>query len=270
MIVARVKIMYVWNAEEYQRNSTNQQRWGADRIAGLKLTGNEHILDVGCGVGNITAMIAAHIPGGLAIGIDSSPDMIWQAQRNYPYRKYPNLSFVVKDASELDFNGEFDIVFSNACLHWVKNHVPVLQGIQRGLCSSGRAMLEMGGRDNAKYVLEVISSLMEKPKWHPYFKSFEFPYGFYGPEEYTIWLNEIGLIINRLELVPRDMVHGNSGKFAAWIRTTLLPYTQAVPLSLRETFIEEIVVEYLRRYPEDSDSIVHVFMSRLEVEAYKP
>jgi trans-aconitate 2-methyltransferase len=262
--------MYNWNAEDYQQNSANQQKWGANRIAGLKLTGSEHVLDIGCGVGNITSMLAAHVPAGLVIGIDSSPDMVQQAQKNYPNGKYPNMSFIIKDACALDFDCEFDIVFSNACLHWIKNHVPVLRGIQRSLRPGGRVMLEMGGKDNAKYVLEVISSLMAKPKWHPYFKSFEFPYGFYGPEEYSIWLSEIGLVTNRLELVPRDMVYDNRDKLAGWIRSTLLPYNQPVPLSLRDVFVDEIVTKYLRQYPEDSDGIIRVFMNRLEVEAYKP
>lgn len=262
--------MYKWDAEGYQDNSANQHKWGVNRIANLNLNGNERVLDIGCGVGNITAIIARYLPGGSVVGIDSSPEMVRQAEKNYPASRHPNLSFIVKDASELNFDNEFDIIFSNACLHWIKNHIPVLNGIQRGLRSGGRAMLEMGGRDNAKYVLEVISSLMEKPEWHTYFKNFEIPYGFYGPEEYSTWLNGIGMVINRLELVPRDMVHDNREKFAAWIRTTLLPYTQAVPLTHRESFIHEIVTEYIRRYPEDLNGIVHVYMSRLEVEAYKP
>jgi trans-aconitate methyltransferase len=130
----------------------------------------------------------------------------------------------VKDAGELDFINEFDVVFSNACLHWVKNHLPVLQGITRSLRAGGRIMLQMGGRDNAKRILEVIKLLMRKPQWSSFFTNFEFPYGFYGPEEYNDWLAETGLAIKRLELVPKDIIHDSKEKFAAWIRTTWLPY----------------------------------------------
>jgi trans-aconitate methyltransferase len=262
--------MYQWNPEEYQDNSVNQKKWGADLISGLKLTGNERVLDIGCGVGNITAMIAEKLPRGFIIGLDSSPDMIRQAEKNYPAIKHSNLSFVVKDARELDFVNEFDIVFSNACLHWIKNHLLVLHGITRSLRSGGRIMLQMGGRDNAKHILEVIALLMKKPQWAPFFTNFEFPYGFYGPEEYKDWLAETGLAIKRLELLPKDMTHENKEKFAAWIRTTWLPYTQAVPASLREEFITELVTEYIKLYPVDSDGLIHIQMNRLEVEAYKP
>jgi trans-aconitate 2-methyltransferase len=234
------------------------------------MTGNECVLDIGCGVGNITAMIAEKLLNGSIIGIDSSPDMIAYAQRNYPVERYPNLSFLLKNASELDFVDKFDIVFSNACMHWIKNHLPVLRGIQRSLHSGGRIMLQMGGRDNAKQILEVIAILMNLPKWSPYFINFDIPYGFYGPEEYRGWLAETSLVTKRLELVPKDMTHENTYKFAAWIRTTWLPYTQSVPVSLREQFIDELVTEYVKLYPGEQNGCIHVQMNRLEVEAYKP
>lgn len=262
--------MYKWNPEEYQDNSDNQQKWGVDLITNLKLTGNERVLDIGCGVGNITAAIAERLPKGSIIGIDSSPNMVRQAKKNCPISKHPNLSFMVKDASRMDFVNEFDIVFSNACLHWIKNHLPVLQGIQRGLRSNGRILLQMGGRDNAKHILEVITLLIKQPQWASYFTDFDFPYGFYGPEDYKGWLAETGLINKRLELVPKDMTHDRKDKFAAWIRTTWLPYTQALPASLREQFINELVTEYVKLYPVDCNGYIHVQMNRLEVEAYKP
>jgi len=262
--------MYKWNPEEYQDNSDNQQKWGVDLITNLKLTGNERVLDIGCGVGNITAAIAERLPKGSIIGIDSSPNMVRQAKKNCPISKHPNLSFMVKDASRMDFVNEFDIVFSNACLHWIKNHLPVLRGIQRSLHSGGRIMLQMGGRDNAKHILEVIAILIKQPKWSSYFSDFVFPYGFYGPEDYQGWLAETGLTKKRLELVPKDMTHDRKDKFAAWIRTTWLPYTQALPASLREQFINELVTEYVKLYPVDCNGYIHVQMNRLEVAAYKP
>lgn len=262
--------MYKWNPEEYQDNSDNQKKWGADLVLGLKLTGNERVLDIGCGVGNITAIIAEQLPRGSVIGIDSSSDMVRQAEKNYPAIRHSNLSFMLKDARELDFVNKFDVVFSNACLHWIKNQLLVLQGITRSLHSGGRIMLQMGGRDNAKQILEVITLLTGKRQWAPFFTDFKFPYGFYGPEEYKDWLGKVGLSIKRLELVPKDMIHENREKFAAWIRTTWLPYTQAVPDSLREQFIDELVTEYVKLYPMGDNGFIHVQMNRLEVEAYKP
>jgi trans-aconitate methyltransferase len=52
-------------------------------------------------------------------GIDNSPEMIDLAKKTFSREKYPNLSFELCDACKLDFNGKFDVVFSNAALHWI-------------------------------------------------------------------------------------------------------------------------------------------------------
>jgi trans-aconitate 2-methyltransferase len=70
-------------------------------------------------------------------------------------------------------------------------------------------------------------------------------------------------------LLPKDMVHGGADAFAAWLRTTWLPYTQRVPESLREEFIREIMAAHARIRPPDADGSVHFTMVRLEVEATK-
>jgi trans-aconitate 2-methyltransferase len=262
--------MFKWDPAEYQDNSANQLKWGTELITKLKLAGKEHVLDIGCGVGNITALIAKEIPAGHVIGIDSSPEMIEQAHKNYPEEKNPHLSFRVMDADKLTFHDEFDAVFSNAALHWIKDHLPVLKGIGAGLRHCGRVVLQMGGKGNAVDILKTMDNMIKKPQWSPYFNHFDFVYGFYGPGEYHSWLEQAGLEPIRIELMPKDMTHETSEKFASWIRTTWLPYTQSVPPGLREIFIKSVALEYLKSHPMDENGQVHVKMSRLEVEAVKP
>jgi len=262
--------MFTWDPAEYQDNSANQLQWGAELIALLKLTGREHVLDIGCGVGSITSMIAEQLPRGYVIGVDSSLEMVAQAHKNYPEIKNPNISFRVMDAGKLTFKNEFDAVFSNATLHWVKDHPPVLKGIYTAMHRGGRIVLQMGGRGNAIDILKTMNTITKRTQWSPYFKNFNFTYGFYGPEEYRSWLTQAGLQPVKIELVPKDMVHETKEKFAAWIRTTWLPYTQAVPQVLRETLIHEVVTEYIQNQPVDHGGFIHIKMSRLEVQAFKP
>ena len=84
--------MYKWDATDYQKNSEVQLTWGKELIAKLDLHGNEHILDIGCGDGKVTAEIAAHVPDGKVVGIDSSSDMIDLACTTFPVTNFPNLS----------------------------------------------------------------------------------------------------------------------------------------------------------------------------------
>jgi trans-aconitate methyltransferase len=195
--------------------------------------------------------------------------MIDLATRRFPSAHYPNIAFILKDAAELDFPEEFDAVFSNACLHWVIDHRPVLAGIRRCLKPSGRVLLQMGGKGNAATVLEAIDSVLKMSRWAKPFDGFVFPYAFHGPDEYRSWLEALEFRVKRVELLPKDMVHQGTDAFAAWLRTTWLPYTERVPESLREEFIHEIVATHAKRWPSDADESIHIRMVRLEVEAEK-
>ncbi len=261
--------MYQWDAQEYRASSSNQKRWALELLAQLDLAGAERVLDIGSGDGEITAEIARRVPRGSALGIDSSADMVRLAASQYPAGHHPNLAFRLKDAAELDFAAEFDIAFSNACLHWVKDHQPVLRGIRDGLKPGGRMLLQMGGRGNAATVLAALEAVLRSPGWAGYFQGFPFPYAFYGPEEYRPWLESRGFRVRRLELVHREMVHRGADDFAAWLRTTWLPYTQRVPESLREGFISDIMAEHGRVNPPQADGSVRFDMVRLEVDAVK-
>src|SRR6266702_8565508 len=77
-----------WNAADYAANSAVQQTWARELIAKLKLRGDEHILDVGCGDGKVTAEIARAVPRGQVLGADSSPEMIAFAQKTFPPAKF--------------------------------------------------------------------------------------------------------------------------------------------------------------------------------------
>ena len=259
--------MYKWNAEDYKDNSPNQKKWALELLAKAHLTGNESVLDIGCGDGEITALIAGKARHGRVVGIDSSADMIALAQQHFPSKAYPNLSFALKDAREIDFNSEFDLIFSNACLHWVTDHFPVLQKIRQSLKPSGHILFQMGGKGNAEHIIEVMELVIEQEKWRAFFNDFKFPYGFCSPDGYRDWLTKLGFTSIRAELVTKDMIHENGDNLAAWIRTTWIPYTQRVPESQREEFIRTIVEEFIRKHPADSEGRIHLRMKRLEVQA---
>jgi trans-aconitate 2-methyltransferase len=259
--------LYKWNPGDYTTQSSNQQQWAQELISKLALKGNERILDIGCGDGKVTAEIASHVPSGSVLGIDSSEDMVIFAREKFPEAKYLNLGFEHMDARELNFNREFDIVFSNAALHWIVGHRSVLNGIKKSLKSSGKVLLQMGGKGNAARVFEILDELLKDEKWSRHFENFSFPYGFYGPEEYKVWLYEAGFEAKRIELIPKDMkLEGKKG-LSGFIRSTWLPYTRRIPEDLRTEFIDSVVDKYLKAHPVDKEGLVHIGMIRLEVEA---
>lgn len=261
---------YTWNAKDYGVNSQNQFQWATELLTKLNLQGDEAVLDIGCGEGKITAVIAASLPKGRVVGVDSSEQMINLAKKAYSAEHYPNLNFILMDAQNLSFEEDFDVAFSNAALHWVLDQKSVLYGVKRSLKSSGRILFQMAGKGNAKAVLDIFDELFLLPEWKPYFKDFVFPYAFLSPQEYRTLLVDAGLNPVRVEQIPKDMTHKGAAGLAGWIRTTWLPYTQRLPEMLQPKFIDEIVQRYLKRCPPDAEGIVHLDMVRLEVEAKKP
>lgn len=235
----------------------------------ISIRGDERILDIGCGDGKVTAEIARLVPEGSVCGIDNSAEMIGFAQNKFPPAIWPNLTFQLGDASDLHFVDEFDLVVSFACLHWVLDHEPVLEGIERSLRQGGRALMQFGGRGNAGGIFEVVDEIISLEKWSGYFEDFEFPYGFFGPDEYLIWVDRAGLKAARVELIGKDMVQVGRAGLASWFRATWLPYIERVPEVLREDFIHEVADGYVLKHPPDGDGSVHVGMVRLEVEAEK-
>ncbi len=260
---------YRWDAGDYALHSSAQAQWARELLEKLALDGAEAVLDIGSGDGKVSAALAARVPRGSVVGIDSSADMVAAARRTFPPEKHPNLSFAVMNALELEYEERFDLVFSNATLHWVQDHSRVLERVRRALKPAGRLLFQMGGRGNAGEILEVLEELARRSPWDAYLRDFPLPYAFYGPEEYGPWLEAAGLEPRRMELLPKEMLQRGRAGLAGWIRTTWLPYTERLPAGMREAFVSEVVERYLSHHPADSNGQVRVRMVRLEVEAVR-
>jgi trans-aconitate methyltransferase len=261
---------YQWDAAEYAQHSSEQFKWACELSEKLHLRGDETVLDIGCGNGKATAAIAAQLPQGRVIGIDSSPEMIELAVGHHSKAGLPNLMFELMDVREMEYVERFDVAFSNAALHWIKDHLQMLHRVGKALKKGGRLLLQMGDRGNAHTIIGILDELMQTTKWSPFFADFLFPYGFYSVDEYQRWLALAGFQSRRVALIPKDMIHKGKDGFAGWIRSTWLPYLSRIPEQMKEVFIEAILDAYLVEHPPDKDGLVHVDMVRLEVEAVKP
>jgi len=249
-----------WNAKDYAKYSKGQEVWARELIDKLALNGSEDILDLGCGDGKITALLAQATSGSV-VGVDKSVAMV-----EFASKSFPNIEFMVADATKLAFKNEFDVIFSNAVLHWVSDQKAVLMGLKEALRANGRILLQFGGYGNAKEAIEVMEQLIAS-KYANYFENFEFPYTFPHSSEYKELLKECGFRNIRAELIPKDMVHESIDALKGWVKTTWFPYTNCLPAKKQEKFIDDFCDAYLMLYPLDKMGRVHVNMVRLEVEA---
>ena len=259
----------MWNAADYAANSAVQQSWARELIGKLNLRGDEHVLDVGCGDGKVTAEIARAVPRGLAVGVDASVEMIGFACKTFPATKISNLKFQVTDARKISFKTNFDLVFSNAALHWVDDHEAILRGAASVLRNGGRLVVSCGGKGNAHDVFLALRPEMRLKCWCEFFRKMPLPYFFYAPADYEKWLPKFGFKINTLKLAPKDAIYDGAEGLATWLRTTWIPFVQRVPENFREEFIAAVTQRYVAKHPPDAENKVHVRMVRLEIEAVK-
>ena len=262
----------LWDAGAYAAHSRVQQLWARELIARLNLRGDERVLDVGCGDGKITAEIARALPHGFATGADASAAMIAFAQTTFS-PAVPNAKFLVTDArriAESPLAGErFDLVFSNAALHWVDDHPAFLRGAAAVLKPGGRLAVSCGGKGNARDVFQAMVPEMKLRRWREYFRDMPRPYFFFAPADYETWLPLHGFKRIRVELAPKEALYEGAEGFATWLRLTWLPYVQRVPADRREEFIAAVTRRFVAGHPPDAAGRVSVRMVRLEIEAVK-
>jgi len=260
---------YQWDAAAYARHAGAQFEWANELIDRLGLAGDENLLDIGCGDGRVTALLAERLRAGRVVGLDRSYEMAAAARRSYA-ADYPNLSVIHMDAARLGLAASFDAAFSNAVLHWLPDHLAVLHGVRRALRPGGRLLFQMGGQGNVAEVLAALERVTARPRWRGYFAAMPPAYFFYHPDDYRRWAAEAGLRLLDARLVAKDLRQTGVVGMAGWLRSTWLPYVERVPAAERDEFALEAAQAYVADHPADAGGVVHVAMVRLEVEARRP
>ena len=194
-----------WSPERYQSGHSYVWELGAPLVDLLAPQPGERILDVGCGTGQLTAKIAA--AGAQVVGMDSSSEMFEQAGQNYP-----DLTFVLEDATTFRFASPFDAVFSNAALHWVKNAEAAAESISLALRSGGRFVAELGGKGCIASVVEAVRAEIGGKA------DDRFPWLFPSIGDYAPVLERQGLEVRQAMLFDRPTpVEGDKG-MEDWLR----------------------------------------------------
>ncbi|HET8550712.1 MAG TPA: methyltransferase domain-containing protein [Bryobacteraceae bacterium] len=211
-----------WDAATYESSCSFVWKASSDLLDLLNPQPGERILDIGCGTGHLTNAIAER--GAEVVGLDASPDMLGQARRNYP-----NLRFVLADASSFRFDESFDAVFSNAVLHWVRDADGVVRSVAAALRSGGRFVTEFGGKGNVAQLLAAAKHVIP---------SADNPWYFPDIPEYTSLLARHGLETRHAALFDRPTPL--DGSVQEWYEMFGQPLLASVPKEARGAALDEI------------------------------
>ena len=160
--------MVDWNAARYHEVSAPQLAWGRRVLERLPLEGHERVLDLGCGTARITAEIAARVPRGGVVGVDSSESML-QTASAWVRERSLDIALVMADGARLPFNRVFDAVFSGATFHWIHDHAALFRSIVTALRPGGRLAAQCGGAGNLAGLMGRVSRLMDERRFVPFF-----------------------------------------------------------------------------------------------------
>lgn len=207
-----------WDAELYEAKHSFVWELAGGVFDLLAPQAGERILDIGCGTGQLTSRFDA--AGAAVLGIDSSPEMIGQARQNYPH-----ITFALQDVTTMNFQSEFDAVFSNATLHWVLDAQAAARAIARALKPGGRFAAEFGGHGNIRHIETAIREAIANrgapvPASRWYYPSVA---------EYSSVLEKAGLEVRLAELFDRPTPLEGARGMENWIEQFAAYYFEGLP-----------------------------------------
>ncbi len=215
----------------------------------------EHILDLGCGDGVLTEKIAA--AGAVVVAVDAAPEMVAAARGR-------GLDARIVAGQDLDFDGIFDAVFSNAALHWMRPPEKVVAGVYRALKPGGRFVGEMGGHNNTAAIIVALSAVLGRRGLDAQRLS---PWYFPSAEAYGQKLEAAGFVIDEIRIVPRPTPL--SAGLEAWLDTFAEDFLGGLPPSDRVAARGE-VVSLLRPVLMDEHGTWIADYVRLRFRALRP
>lgn len=244
-----------WNAAAYSVHASFVPEQGRALIEMLAPSEGMSVLDLGCGDGELTKELLD--AGCEVMGVDASPDMVEAARAN-------GIDVRLLDAQEMDFDREFDAVFSNAALHWMSDQYAVVRAVWRALVPGGRFVAECGGDGCLRVIREGIKSALAKRDVD--YKSRN-PWHFPEVGLYTKILENQGFSVRYIARIdrPTKLEHG----LRAWLEVFTASHTRGFSDAERASFYDDVEKYCRPRLFSEKDGWIADYV-RMRFDAVKP
>jgi trans-aconitate 2-methyltransferase len=224
-----------WDGAGYAQVSGLQRAMAAASLESVVVAGTERVLDVGCGDGQVTRLLAARLPAGSVLGVDPSPRMIAAAAAGR------NVTFQVGDVTTMSFAREFDLVVSFNALHWVADQSTAYRNIAAALRPDGRAVVQYVCRGPRPSIEQVAMGVTRDPRWAAAFADFAPPFVHIDPGDLAA--------ISRMRLTDRSVVDrewdfGSREEFAKWCTVGFAAWTSRLSDGDVGAFVDDVVERY--------------------------
>ncbi len=226
-----------WDAQTYDAVKAPQIDAGRELIAMARVRENDAILDLGCGTGKLTVELARLAPQGRVTGLDPSPEMLAKARE--ASAAFGNLRLLELPAQTMEFVDEFDLVFSNSALHWVKEQEEVMSRVSRSLRKGGRIALQMPAKNFCAEFFDAVDGAVSSLGYERFFEKWQAPWRFPAKEEYEALLAGTGFHSRKVYYRDYHLSFGEISEVVTWWSSAgLRPYLAALPEPGRKHFQE--------------------------------
>ena len=232
-----------WDASTYHRVADNQEEWGTEVLERLDLSGDETVLDAGCGSGRVTRLLLERLPNGRVIGVDAAPSMIEEARRNLS--EYGDrVELRVDNLVDLEMDAEVDAVFSNATFHWIDNHDRLFAGLHSALRPGGALEAQCGGEGNVAEWKRAVEAAMGDERFAPYFRGMTQPWNFASVGDTEVRLERAGFTVGKVWLEERKVQPQEPREYVRSVG--LNPHLARVPEDIQDEFVDAVLGSMLR------------------------
>jgi trans-aconitate 2-methyltransferase len=258
--------MPTWNAEQYLRFSDERTRPCRELAARVAVSAPQRVIDLGCGPGNSTAVLAERWPNAELTGLDNSSEMIAAARKTEPGRTW-RVGDIAAWAA--DDSQSIDIVFSNAALQWVDDHPLVFPKLLARVAPGGALAIQMPGNYDAPAHL-IMREMAASEAWRAHFPTA-------GIREWHVhdlatYHDILAPIAAGVDFWQTEYLHimKDAASIVEWYKGTgLRPFLDALGNDqMRAEFTAQYLGRVQRAYPPRRDGSVIFPFRRLFLIAY--
>lgn len=252
-----------WSSGQYMKFEKERTRPASDLIGRIERAETRRVLDLGCGPGNSTRLLAERFNNAEITGIDSSENMLARARAEHPEIRFEKCSV----PGELDrIEEKFDLIFSNACIHWIPGQEELLKAVFAKLKEGGTLAVQIPMTQKAEFY-KLLYGLCRREKW----KRLEQVRNFHSlaPEEYYDLLSDMSRGFEMWETTYYHSVPSAAGVLEWYKGSGLRPYLALLTDEERIEFTSELERLITANYPVRKNGGIILKMPRLFFTAVK-
>lgn len=215
-----------WDPAAYEEVAKPQLEWGRALMAAREWRGDETVLDAGCGTGALAEDLLRRVPRGKVVAVDADPSMVEAARKRL--FKFGNRAPVLQaDLTTLSGIEPVDVIYSNAVLHWIRDHDEVFAVFLRHLRPGGEILISCGGEGNLDRIRRIARDVTTRAPFAKRFEGWEPPWHYEDDSSTTERLYIAGFRDAQVSLTPAPTPFPDRDSFERFATIVVLrPYLQ--------------------------------------------